>query len=163
MIDWNDIKYFREEEFRPPGFRGDLNMGIGFLLKLDNMRAQVRSPFVIHANGGYAVQGHSENSLHYMGQAADLHIAQAASAKPRDIIEQALLAYKWSFLSIGIYPNWNRPGLHLDDRTAVGRDKVTWFKDHENQYHFYPYDEFYRCIRDLARYLEERRPNEALR
>ncbi|MFQ5674129.1 MAG: hypothetical protein ACE5G9_13680 [Nitrospinales bacterium] len=155
-IDWNDFKYFSEDEFRPPGFDGALPMGAGFLLKLETLRQHVGSPVVIHANGGFAVRGHAENSLHYMGLAADLHIRQGENAagndpaSPRDIVEQALLAYKWTFLSIGIYPFWNRPGLHLDDRTAIGKAKAVWFRDRQGNYHFYPYDQFHRCIRELT-------------
>lgn len=153
-INWDEFKYFSEEEFRPPGFERDVQMGLGFLIKLEAFRDLVGTPVVIHKNGGFAVSGHSKHSLHYMGLAADLHIGQGerganGAVRPRDVIEQALLAYKWTFLSIGIYPWWNKPGLHLDDRTAIGRDKTVWFRDRQGEYHFYPYNRFHVCIRDL--------------
>lgn len=153
-MDWSDIKYFTEEEFRPADYDGDFNMGMGFLLKLDTLRSQIDSPVVIHKNGGFAVKGHSRNSLHYRGLAADLHIGAGNSTRPRDALQQAILAYKWSFLSIGIYPFWNSPGLHLDDRTAIGLPKTVWFQDRAGIYHYYPYDDFHRCLRDLVLYQE---------
>ncbi|MBI5428397.1 MAG: hypothetical protein HZA02_09000 [Nitrospinae bacterium] len=153
-MDWSDIKYFTREEFRPEGHDGDFDMGIGFILKLDNFRSQIDSPMVVHKNGGFAVSGHSENSLHYLGLAADLHIRERGSDRPRDVLEQALLAYKWSFLSIGIYPFWNRPGLHLDDRAAIGLPKKVWFQDRAGKYRYYPYEDFHRCVRDLIVYRE---------
>jgi hypothetical protein len=70
-------------------------MSLGFVLKLDLFRSQMGLPIHVHNNGGYAVSGHSENSLHYYGLAADLHIAKPIG--PRNVIEQAQLAYKWTF------------------------------------------------------------------
>ncbi len=151
-FDWSEVKHFSESEFRPKNYSGEVDMSLGFVLKLDLFRSQVGSPMYIHNNGGYAISGHSENSLHYDGLAADLHIAEAVG--PRNVIEQALLAYKWTFLSIGIYPYWNRPGLHLDDRSAIGKQKVVWFRDDLGKYHYYSYNRFYQCLRDLILYME---------
>lgn len=148
-IDWSDFKYFSEKEFRPPGFEDEVPMGLGFLLKLETLRHQVGSPLIIHRNGGFAVAGHAENSLHYMGLAADLHIVGEGGGTVRHVLDQALLAHKWTFLSIGIYPFWKSPGLHLDDRSAIGKEKTVWFKDREGEYHFYAYGQFHNCIRDL--------------
>jgi hypothetical protein len=94
----------------------------------------------IHSNGGYAFTVHSENSLHYDGLSADFHIADAVG--PHQVIEQTLLAYKWTFLSIGIYPYWNRPGLHLDDRSVIGKEKIVWFRNKVGKYHYYSYNRF---------------------
>jgi len=151
-LDWSEVKHFSEGEFRPKNYSGEVDMSLGFVLKLDLFRSQVGSPMVVHNNGGYAISGHSENSLHYEGLAVDIHIAEAVG--PRDVVEQALLAYKWTFLSIGIYPHWNRPGIHLDDRTVIGKEKVVWFRDHLGKYYYYSYNRFYQCLRDLIIYME---------
>jgi hypothetical protein len=153
MIDWSKVKNFKEKEFTPPNYSGEVDMNLGFVLKLDLFRSHVGSPITIHENGGFSVKGHSENSLHYSGLAADLHVTQAIG--PRDVIEQALLAYKWTFLSIGIYPYWNRPGLHLDDRSAIGKEKVVWFRDKGGLYQYYSYNRFYECIKDLVIHMEK--------
>ena len=154
-MNWKDFKYFTEDEFRSPGYDGEVNMSLGFMLKLEAMRSQLGSSFVIHKNGGFAVAGHADNSLHYVGLAADLHICRPTAFEPRDVVEQALLAWKWSFLSIGIYPFWKQPGLHLDDRTAVGQEKVVWFQDRDGKYRYYPYNQLHQCIGDLIRYQQE--------
>lgn len=166
-MNWKDFKYFTEDEFRPPGYDGEVSMSLGFMLKLEAMRSQLGSSFVIHKNGGFAVAGHANNSLHYAGLAADLHICRPAADgrsvanrppaafEPRAVVEQALLAWKWSFLSIGIYPFWKQPGLHLDDRTAVGLEKRVWFQDRDGKYRYYPYNQFHQCIGDLIRYQQE--------
>lgn len=152
-MDWNDIKYFKEEEFRPPGHKGNFIVGMGFLYKLDLLRSQIGTPIRVHKNGGYALNGHSKNSLHYMGLAADVNILGSSGA-PMDVIQQALLVYKWTFLSIGIYCDWGQdsghvPGLHLDDRTAINLPKKVWFQDHAGIKHVYSYEDFHRCIEDL--------------
>ncbi len=154
-MDWDGIKYFKEEEFRPPGYKAGFTVGMGFLLKLDILRSQIGLPITVHKNGGFAVSGHSKNSLHYMGLAADVNISDANGAV-MDIVHQALLVYKWTFLSIGIYNCWDSlggsghlPGLHLDDRTAIGLPKKVWFQDPDQVVYVYPYDGFHRCIQDL--------------
>jgi hypothetical protein len=157
-MNWHEFKYFTEDEFRPPGYEAAVSMSLGFMLKLEAMRSQLGSPFVIHRNGGFAVAGHADNSLHYAGLAADLHICAPGTREPRDVVEQALLAWKWSFLSIGIYPFWNQPGLHLDDRTAAGLEKTVWFRDRGGKYHCYPYNQFHRCLDDLIRHRAEKPP-----
>lgn len=160
-MDWTDIKYFSEDDFRPDGFEGGFNMGMGFLLKLDILGSQIGCPIAVHKNGGFAVSGHSKKSLHCMGLAADVNISNASGA-PMDVVQQALLAYKWTFLSIGIYYCWDSPdepghlpGLHLDDRTAIGRSKKVWFQDPAGMKHAYPYEDFHRCIHDFILCREE--------
>jgi hypothetical protein len=153
-MNWRLIHHFSEAEFCPPGHVGPVGMEPAFVLELDRLRQDVGSAFVIHANGGFAHSGHEENSLHYRGLAVDLHIRQAGSERPRDIVEQAVLAYKWSSFSIGIYPWWNCPGLHLDGRTAIGRENIVWFKDQDGRYRYYPYARFDRCLRDLIPLLD---------
>jgi hypothetical protein len=160
-MDWNDIKYFSEDDFRPVGFKGGFNMGTGFLLKLDILGSQIGCPIMVHKNGGFAVSGHSRNSLHYMGLAADVNICDASGA-PMDVVQQALLVYKWTFLSIGIYSCWDSldepghlPGLHLDDRTAIGQPKKVWFQGPAGAKHTYPYEDFHRCIQDFILWREQ--------
>lgn len=154
-MDWADIKYFTEKDFRLPGFKDCFNMGMGFLLKLDILRSQIGLPITVQKNGGFAISGHSKNSLHYMGLAADMNISDSTGA-PMDVVQQALLIYKWTFLSMGIYfcrdpqgDSAHLPGLHLDDRTAIGLPKKVWFQDPAQNEHVYSYDDFHRCIEDL--------------
>ena len=149
-MDWTGIKHFDRDEFRPPNDGDEFEMGMGFLLKLDMLREHVGSAINIHRNGGYARSGHSKNSLHYQGLAADVHIGEEGTGNPRVALEQAILAHKWTFLSIGIYPYWNQPGLHLDDRSVIGLPKVVWYRDRQGEYNYYPYDCFHQLVRDFV-------------
>lgn len=116
---WNEnIRHFDPEEFTTwPGISPNerirttldyMNPLLG--LKLDALREYVGKPIIIHE--GYAESGHSENSAHYFGNAVDLHI------EGLNLIEQYLVAERFLWGGLGLYPEWNTPGLHLDIREA---------------------------------------------
>jgi len=55
---------------------------------------------------------HSRGSCHYDGKAIDLHIEGMMLG------HMARIAMRYFFGGIGLYPDWNTPGLHLDIRNA---------------------------------------------
>jgi len=63
---------------------------------------------------------HSRGSCHYDGKAIDLHLEGMMLG------HMARIAMRYFFGGIGLYPDWNTPGLHLDIRntpcTWVQRD-----------------------------------------
>jgi len=88
-------------------------MDFELLKRLDALREFVGHPIIIHC--GYATNGHTKHSQHYLGKAADFHILNM------NLINQYLMAERFMFTGIGIYPDWKHPGLHCDVR----------YKDHE--------------------------------
>jgi len=81
-------------------------------------------PMVVHCS--YASKGHEENSLHYQGVATDFHFQTDFKLLFQyEILCEALdeLALD-EFVALGVYPQWNRPGFHLDCR---GR-RVRWIQ-----------------------------------
>lgn len=102
--EWKEIRHFS-----PVENWGDASkMSYDLLRRLDALREFCGNGIVIHC--GYETGGHSEKSQHYLGNAADLHIEGVS------LINQYLLAERFDFAGIGLYPGWNRPGLHCDVR-----------------------------------------------
>ena len=110
MVDWNKVTHFTETENW-----GDWRKIDAFLIyALDALREMVGRPIIIH--NAYATTGHSPNSQHYQGKAADIHI------KGLSVLDQYIAAEKINlFNGIGVYPFWNTPGLHLDVRQKPAR------------------------------------------
>lgn len=110
--DWKKVKYFGPNENW-----GDWSKIHKVLIfALDELRKNIGKP--IHINNAYSISGHSSNSYHYKGMAADIHI------KNMSVIDQFIWASRFDvFNGIGVYPNWNNPGLHLDIRPF--KDKLS--------------------------------------
>jgi len=115
---WELIKHFS-----PGEAWGDPDKMSGAqLFTLESIRRVYNYPFKIHA--GFATSGHSEASYHYTGEASDFHIEEDLSfysqvIKMLQILDRLQLS---GFIGLGIYPQWNNPGFHLDIR---GRYQVT--------------------------------------
>ena len=91
------------------------------LLSLFALRCAIPcTGFVVHC--GFALPGHEEHSLHKIGRAVDFHID---GMEFRDAIECMELALEDLHLAnscgLGIYPDWKRPGFHLDTRLSYAR------------------------------------------
>ncbi len=78
------------------------------LYTLYEARKKIGLPFHIHCG----TQGrHVKGSFHYKGLAVDLHIGNGNI----HVFDQFLMIERLNLFSgIGIYPDWNNPGLHLD-------------------------------------------------
>ena len=102
---WSTIKHFKPEEFNYPDEFIN-NGGFVLLQKLDEFREFVGKPIIIHSDFRPGDKGQ-----HGKARAVDIHV------KGMHVIDQFLCAEKSGlFTGIGIYPNWNNPGLHLDIR-----------------------------------------------
>lgn len=64
----------------------------------------------IALHNAYSTSGHSKKSQHYKGNACDIHVVGI------DLFTAWLASLRFPFTGIGIYPEWNNPGLHLDVR-----------------------------------------------
>jgi uncharacterized protein YcbK (DUF882 family) len=91
------------------------------LLLLTALRKEFRmfdpsASFVIH--NAYDTSGHTPNSQHYKGNAADFHIITTMSYKGQVTVMRTFLASLQvsDRVGFGIYPQWNNKGFHLDVR-----------------------------------------------
>lgn len=115
MVDWTKIKYFSAKDNWGDVSKVDSRL----IYLLDEFRAFVGQPFIIHC--AYERSGHTPNSQHYVGKAVDGHF------KNLNWLDQYLMALKFGkFRGIGVYPDWNNPGLHLDIRDA--EYTATWMQ-----------------------------------
>lgn len=99
---WDTIKYFSPNEKW-----GDPNkMSYELLILLDNLREYLDKPIIIHC--GY--EDRKNSSYHCKGMAVDCHCSNI------NLLDFYTEASRFSFGGIGVYPWWNKPGLHLDVR-----------------------------------------------
>jgi hypothetical protein len=92
------------------------------LLLLDAVRDRWGdAKFIIHC--GFEADGHDKNSFHKTGSAADLHIDSALSFPNQIKRMETILKDLQVFdrVGLGIYPDWNNPGFHLDVRGSYAR------------------------------------------
>ena len=103
--DWLKIKHFDKNEFKHPEI---MQKSIVFLA--DGFRSYTGLPTLINDDGRIG----TGTSQHFLGKALDIVVVGL------DVLDQYLLAEKYQkFKGIGIYPCWNRPGLHVDDRDGA--------------------------------------------
>lgn len=75
---------------------------------------------IIHC--AYEKSGHSPNSQHYLGNAADFHFENISTKEAYEIILEVLGEYQVkNFVGLGIYPDWYKKGFHLDVRSFKAR------------------------------------------
>lgn len=119
--DWSKVKHFEREEFVKNPDRVDEEL----VLLLDEMREFAGKPFKVHV--AWDDSGHVNDSAHYSGHAVDGHFEGLA------LLDQWLLAERFPWTGIGIYPFWSNPGLHLE--LIAGRHAGTrWWRDSEGDY-----------------------------
>jgi hypothetical protein len=115
---WDFLRYFSEDDSW--GFAN--SMDYIYLLMLDELRHRVGHPFYIHCAADR--EGHSDSSSHYQRPClvSDFHISGVSIIKAYEALEKAgkdmgIL----DEIGLGIYPQWNSPGFHLDIRGKRGR------------------------------------------
>ena len=109
---WQVIKYFSPMENKKKSPWGDpYKMDFSLIRQLDLLREYIGVPIHIHCG----TQGkHSEKSYHY----TDPCKATDCFCEDLSLLDFYLFAERFVFGGIGVYPYWNRPGLHLDMRVA---------------------------------------------
>jgi uncharacterized protein YcbK (DUF882 family) len=88
-------------------------------MTLDKLRDTIGCPIIVHNSNGGAVDvdgswGHAKRSLHLkeMGcKAVDFHFVTDTTLR-----EQYNWVCRMGFGGVGVYPEWNNPGFHVDIR-----------------------------------------------
>ena len=102
--DWSKVKHFKPEEFLFPEKMNPL-----LIYSLDRLRDIAGRPIIINKEEGTFREG--DPGQHGLGNAADGFILGLS------LIDQFLISEKLRLFSgLGLYPYWNRPGLHWDVR-----------------------------------------------
>jgi hypothetical protein len=143
MIKWDAVEGFSKKEFAPPEeVKGDWDMNVNLIDTLVQLRKKGKQKYgdefrvMIHHNGGYSVDGHSKTSLHYQGRAVDFHMEHYSDNHKcwalvpwldQVILLRPLLDGFEEDFGIGLHPNWNQQGFHLDFRRGSGRSGAVWW------------------------------------
>lgn len=102
-------------------------MSADLLLKLDAFRAEWGDQVAIStAPGGLGRKvedGHggaaSQHNMLRWGEVRAVDVHPRGIYGPDDFARAVDIAESVGFTGIGVYPDWNRPGVHLDVRDAV--------------------------------------------
>ena len=102
---WEQVKHFRPDG---PDVWGDPHqMAASIVFGIDRYRKYIGRPVNVHCGWEYRASG----GWHPNGCAVDVDV------EGMHVIDQYLAAERFDeFNGIGVYPNWNNPGLHLDTR-----------------------------------------------
>lgn len=104
--DWESIEFFKQSEFNQPN-----KMEYHFINRLDQFRKMIGKPIIIHSS-----YREGDPKSHGRGEAVDVHIVGISL-----LCAYVLASESGLFGGIGVYPNWNNPGLHLDMRPQKAR------------------------------------------
>jgi len=110
---WQQLKHFSEKERWGDPYK----MSWDLLRRLDALREFIGFP--IYVLCGYETSGHTDNSMHYVGKAADVY------CKEESLVNFYLAAERFGFGGIGVY-TWGTPSgfLHLDVREVDLEQKL---------------------------------------
>lgn len=113
------LKYFKESEFHEPE-----KINHDLLYKLDAYRDYIGVSIIITSSTDGI---HTPNSQHYLGNAVDIVIPDRKGS----LIAQYLIAERFNFNGIGIYPDWCYNGdviggFHLDVRPLANNQGARW-------------------------------------
>lgn len=111
--------------FKPSGTSDNFGDGArlsGFLL-FALWVIRFNTGWKLAVNNAYETGGHTGGSQHYKANAADFRFI-TDTPYPDQIkrVEEILRDWQlWGFVGLGIYPDWNRPGFHIDARGRKAR------------------------------------------
>ena len=105
---WRGVEFFGIDERWGDPFQ----METGIIYELEALRQYVDRPINVHC--GY--EQRATGGFHGYGMAVDFDI------EGMHVVDQYLAASRFDgFNGLGLYPNWNKPGLHGDCRSKPQR------------------------------------------
>lgn len=141
---WDILKHFKVSE---PWGKPEAMNGI-LLLVMDAVAEKSGVPVVIHC--GHETTGHVSKSYHASGRACDFHLAtEMPFLKQVELMEKILQdLHVFSDVGLGIYPDWNHPGFHLDTRGTMARWGALYVKQNGKNVQVY---KAYEAVKNVLR------------
>ena len=120
------MRHFKTKEFSYPDLMDDHTLNM-----LDEMRDQ-ESGIYITINSDYRL---GDPRWHGKGKALDLVIWSILTRTPLPLFQQFIIANRYMWTGIRVYPYWVVPGLHVDTRPmrVYGR-KAMWMRNEDGLY-----------------------------
>lgn len=120
---WSKTKYFSEKENW--GCADKMNWAL--VLTLDEIRSRMPAGCMVKINCGYEKAGHEETSFHSRhdkGCAVDFVVIGMSLKQAFTFLYNNLEKMNINY-GLGVYPQWNTPGFHLDLRN----DTLYWIRE----------------------------------
>ncbi|KKM83416.1 hypothetical protein LCGC14_1309670 [marine sediment metagenome] len=141
LADFDSILHFEPKEIS-----GWENMEAETVKRLDTMRHLDGEAlgFYFLVTSAYREARPGEGfSYHHHGRAIDGVMICKTTREPLPLIHQYMIASRHGWGGIGLYPHWNRPGLHLDTRIHLPYERhARWWRDERGKYRdFYEFME----------------------
>lgn len=108
IVYWPDIKHFDIDEWG----EGVEHVAPKLIYRLDDLREYVGDDHPIYIHRAYDSES---KKTHGEGLAVDYHIENMS------LMDQYLVTERFNFSGIGVYPGWNKPGIHGDVRLKHAR------------------------------------------
>jgi hypothetical protein len=127
--DWDAIQHFHAGE----NWGDWTKMSYDFVRTLYTVRHLADTPFELTSPAYTRRTGHSKDSLHYYGRAADFWLPRKTPFQAYDLLALTLKDMGvYNKVGFGFYPDWTTPGFHFDDRAmhiGVGyKPAVVWVR-----------------------------------
>lgn len=127
--DWDAIKHFHAGE----NWGDWTKMAFEYVRFLDTVRHLADTPFELTSPAYTRRTGHSKDSYHYYGHAADFYLPKL---RPLDAYDLLVSVFEdmgvYGKIGFGFYPDWVTPGFHLDDRAmhkgVLFKPGVVWVR-----------------------------------
>ena len=124
--DWKNIRFMNS---LADTWGDKTKMAKNLVTEIDNMRIICGRTIQLTCKA-YSIDGHSENSQDYLGNAADIKILGVS------LFKMFLIVDTYDFNAIGLYPNSGNPYIHVDVRELKkGDPKVRWIYVHGKYYY----------------------------
>lgn len=122
------LKRFKRQEFDHPEMMDTRVLTMLDAMVIEETRLKPGLKFIVHSD--YRPGDPKE---HGRGRAVDGHFEMHGFVLP--VIEQFIMAARYQWSGIGLYPYWNYPGIHVDlmPLTLLARRRL-WWKDDNGAY-----------------------------
>lgn len=122
------LKRFKRDEFDHPEMMDERVLVMLDAMVTEETKLKPGLEFIVHSD--YRPGDPKE---HGKGRAVDGHFQVHGQVLP--VLEQFLMAARYQWSGIGLYPHWNDPGIHVDlmPLTLTGRRRL-WWRDDKGAY-----------------------------
>ncbi len=129
LEDWKKIRHFSQTE----NWGDASKMDYEYVIMLDTVRHLCDVPFALTSPAYTKRTGHSKDSYHYYGRAADYRLLDIPIYEAYDLLVATLKSMGiYEKVGFGFYPDWTTPGFHLDDRAmhqgVLYKPGVVWIR-----------------------------------